>query len=97
MSNTFEADMAYLMAELAQAQQLGVTTAIVRVTELQSILDRMRNLMKQPTSEVRVCGYARPGEVDQMRRGKIMTMRVRRQPSEWHTQLVFNQTAGETS
>lgn len=87
--STFEEDLAYLRAELAQAQQLGATSTRVRVTELQGLLDRLRMLSQLPKQPVDVLGFCRPGEVRGFKKGSIPTIRIRRKPSEWHTESVF--------
>jgi hypothetical protein len=82
-------DLAYLKAELAQAQQQGTKLLLVRTGELQSLLDSLRELEKRPRQPVRIIGYARSGEVQMMKHGKLMTMRVRRVPNEWTDQPVY--------
>lgn len=82
-------DIDYLQAELSQAQQLGARTLQVRVTELHSLLSRIRHLSNLPEQPVKVFGFARPGEVDKIRRGKLMTIRVRRLPTEWCTHPIY--------
>ena len=85
-----DADLDYLRAELAQAQQQGAKSLMVRTTELQGLLGRLRHLSNLPKQPVRVFGYARAGEVDQLAKGKVMTIRVRRKPSDWHTQPIYS-------
>lgn len=82
-------DEAYLRAELARAQQLNIPTTMIRVAELQSLLDQLRRLSLQPVQPVKIFGFAREGEVDQMYRGKVMTIRVRRVANDWCTEPVY--------
>lgn len=82
-------DLAYLQAELAQAQSLGTKMLSVRTTELQSLLSSIHELSKRPKQPVRITGYARSSEVQMMKHGKLMTMRVRRIPNEWTDQPVY--------
>jgi DNA polymerase/3'-5' exonuclease PolX len=82
-------DLAYLQAELAQAQSLGSKMLSVRTKELQTLLDSNRELAKRPIQPVRITGYARSSEIQMMKHGKLMTMRVRRVPNEWTDQPVY--------
>jgi len=82
-------DIDYLRAELAQAQQMCLTSTSVRVGELQALLDKIRHLETLPEQPVKVVGFAREGEVEQIRLGKVMTIRVRRLPNEWCTQPIY--------
>lgn len=82
-------DLNYLRAELAQAQNQGTKMLLVRTTELQALLDSFRELSTRPKQPVKISGYARSGEIQMMKHGKLMTMRVRRLPNEWCTQPVY--------
>lgn len=82
-------DLAYLQAELAQAQSLGTKMLSVRTKELQSLISSINELSKRPKQPVQITGYARSGEVQMMKHGKLMTMRVRRVPNEWTDQPVY--------
>lgn len=82
-------DLAYLQAELAQAQQQGSKMLMVRTTELQSLLQSFRYLSQLPKQPVKILGYARSGEIQMFRHAKLMTMRVRRLPNEWTDQVVY--------
>jgi len=89
-------DLAYLQAELAQAQQQGTKMLLVRTTELQSLISSVKELMKLPKQPVKILGYARSGEVQMFRHAKLMTMRVRRLPNEWTDQAVYVDPRGIT-
>lgn len=82
-------DLAYLQAELAQAQSQGARTLNVRVNELQSLLSRYAFLDRLPKQPVVITGYARPGELAAISKRSLMTIRVRRVPNEWCTQPVY--------
>lgn len=82
-------DLAYLQAELSRAQQDGTKNLVVRTTELQSLLNSFKHLSLQPKQPVRLIGYARSGEVQMLKHGKLMTMRVRRLPTEWADEPVY--------
>lgn len=81
----------YLAAELAQAQQLGIPATMIKVSELQSLLDQMRNLMALPKDPVRVCGFAKPGDLKALYTGTLRTVKLHRTRTEWHTQAVYNE------
>lgn len=82
-------DLMYLQAELARAQGEGMPSLMIRTTELQSLLSRICRLEQLPKQPVQITGYARSGEVQMMKHGKLMTMRVRRIPNEWTDQPVY--------
>lgn len=86
-------DLDYLRAELAQAQQQGATRLLVRTAELMSLVGHLTHLLQMPKQPVKIMGYARPGEIEKSRRGKLMTMRVRRLPTPWHTEPVYTDKA----
>jgi hypothetical protein len=81
----------YLAAELAQAQQLGIPATLIKVSELQSLLDQMRNLLLLPKDPVRVCGFAKPGELKALYTGTLRTIKLHRSRTAWHTQAVYNE------
>lgn len=82
-------DLQYLQAELALAQSQGARSLNIRTIELQALLQRYVFLERQPKQPVKISGYARPGEVAALKKGCLMTMRVRRVPNEWCTQPVY--------
>lgn len=82
-------DLMYLQAELARAQGDGMPSLMIRTTELQSLISRITRLEQLPKQPVKITGYARSGEIQMMKHGKLMTMRVRRLPNEWCTQPVY--------
>ncbi len=84
-----EDDLAYLSAELQQAQQMGITTTLVRVTELQGLIDRLKALNERPKQPVQMMGYCRPGEIRGLRKGSFGAIRVKRKPNEWYSQAVY--------
>lgn len=86
-------DLEYLRAELAQAQQQGASRLMVRTTELQGLISQILHLSRLPKQPVKVMGYVRPGEMDQLNKGKVMTVRVRRKPNEWNTEPVYTDKA----
>lgn len=90
-------DLNYLRAELAQAQNQGTKMLVVRTTELQALLDSFRELSSRPKQPVKITGYARSSEVQMMKHGKLMTMRVRRVPNEWTDQPVYVDPRGITN
>lgn len=82
-------DIAYLRAELAMAQQLGLPTVVVRVPELQSVLDRLARALAAAPAHVSIFGFVRPGEAKDFRTGSLASLRVRRSITEWHTEPLF--------
>lgn len=82
-------DIGYLRAELAQAQQLGLTTTQVRVTELQSILDRLARSIAAAPEGVSIFGFVRPQEAKDFRTGTLDRIKVRRSITQWHTEPLF--------
>jgi hypothetical protein len=89
MSMTPE-DILYLRAELAQAQQAGVTSTMVRVSELQSLLDRLARAQAAAPPGVKIFGFIRPGEAKEFRQGGLPSIRVKRSITEWHTVPLFH-------
>lgn len=89
-------DLAYLQAELAQAQQQGTKMLLVRTSELQSLLQGFRHLSQLPKQPVKVLGFARSGEIQMFKHAKLMTMRVRRLPNKWTDQAVYVDPKGVT-
>lgn len=82
-------DIDYLRAELAQAQQQGLTNTTVRVAELQSILDRFARALAAAPADVTIFGFVRPQEAKDFRTGTLDRIRVRRSITEWHTEPLF--------
>jgi hypothetical protein len=89
MSSDFERDLDYLRAELAQCQQLGVGSTQIRTTELQRLLDKLREYSKRPAQPVKVAGFARPGELFGLKRGSITTIRIKGKQYLNYTQPVY--------
>ena len=82
-------DLDYLRAELAQAQQMGVRSLNIRVTELQSLLDQIRVLSQAPKQPVKVMGFVRLSEAKQHVAGKLMTIRQRHRANNYCTVPVY--------
>lgn len=82
-------DIDYLRAELSRAQQHAAPGLMVRTNELQALLDRLRHLELLPQQPVRIFGFVRDGEKEELRKQKTMTVRVRRVANEWYTNPVY--------
>lgn len=83
-------DILYLRAELAMAQKEGLVSTMVRVAELQSLLDRLARAQAAAPAEVKIFGFVRPGEARDFRHGTLATLRVKRSITEWYTKPLFH-------
>ncbi|WP_288075008.1 hypothetical protein [Pseudomonas sp.] len=82
-------DITYLQAELAMAQKEGLKATMVRIPELQSLLDRLARAVAAAPPDVSIFGFVRPGEAKDFRSGTLASLRVRRSITEWHTEPLF--------
>jgi hypothetical protein len=82
-------DIAYLQAELSMAQKEGLPATLVRIPELQSLLDRLARAIAAAPPGVNIFGFVRPGEAKDFRSGALPSLRVRRSITEWHTEPLF--------
>ena len=88
-------DILYLRAELAMAQKEGLVSTSVRVSELQSVLDRLARAQAAAPADVKIFGFVRPGEAHEFRRGGLGSIRVKRSITVWHTKPLFAGPDGE--
>lgn len=82
-------DILYLRAELIQAAQQGLVSTMVRVNELQSLLDRYDRAIAAAPAGIKIMGFVRPGEMQNFNSGSLASVRVRRSITQWHTEPVF--------
>lgn len=82
-------DITYLQAELAMAQKEGLKATMVRIPELQSLLDRLARAVAAAPADVSLFGFVRPGEAKDFRSGALPSLRVRRSITQWHTEPLF--------
>lgn len=82
-------DITYLQAELAMAQKEGLKATMIRIPELQSMLDRLARAIAAAPADVSIFGFVRPGEAKDFRSGTLPSLRVRRSITEWHTEPLF--------
>lgn len=82
-------DITYLQAELSMAQKEGLKATMVRIPELQSLLDRLARAVAAAPEGVGIFGFVREDEAKDFRCGTLRTIRVRRSITEWHTEPLF--------
>ena len=83
-------DILYLRAELSMAQKEGLVSTMIRVNELQSLLDRLARALAAAPVDVKIFGFVRPGEAMEFKSGHLASIRVRRSITQWHTEALYH-------
>ncbi len=83
-------DIQYLRAELYVAQKEGLVSTMVRVSELQSLLDRMTRALDAAPDGVEIMGFVRQVEAQEFKRGHLPRIVVRRSPTRYHKEPLYN-------
>lgn len=82
-------DIQYLRAELAQAQQQGNRTVVIRIEELQSLISRLDRAIAAAPPGVKIFGFVRPDAAIAFRSGETSRIKTSRSVTVDHTQAVF--------